>query len=202
MHHPYRKHTVISIADILLSAHAILSRPYDVCKQPVNVATALYGKRSQTKCVCRACRHRIPFDGLPQALSRYDAHAQVLRSSQHNKIHPEPAGKDAFLLGVDSHIDSSAHCGVLICFVCLAVTLCTAAHLVAHLRRVQQARNATQLCPFMPVLCWHPTPSSQHGPDISGLKPNLQQEWDHAKKQSSRQHSGHTTNRQKGLVEV
>lgn len=35
-----------------------------------------------------------------------------------------------FQVCVDSHFVSSAQCGVQVCFVCLAVTLCTAAHFV------------------------------------------------------------------------
>ena len=102
-----------------------------------------------------------------------------------------------FLLCVDSHIGSSAQCGVLVCSVCLAaqshVTLCTAAHSVLYVCRVRQARNATRLCPVMPVLCWHPSaifpartrhqqPEAKSAAGVASCQ-----------KQSSWQHSGEAT---------
>ncbi len=40
-----------------------------------------------------ACRHQQSFSAERQAVFRQAAHAKVLRSSQHNRTHPELAGK-------------------------------------------------------------------------------------------------------------
>lgn len=60
--------------------------------------------------------------------------------------------------------------------------MCTAAHTVLPLS-ADSSRQGTQHSSAQSCLCCAGTqvPSSQQGPDISSLKPNLQKEWDHAK---------------------
>ncbi len=82
---------------------------------------------------------------------------------------------------VDSHIVSSAQYGVLVCFVCLAVTLCVAAHTVLHLQSPAGRERNTALpshaCVVLAPKCHLPSTDQTS----AALKPNLQQEWHHAK---------------------
>lgn len=52
---------------------------------------------TQTYCACMACRHQQSFSAEHQVPFRHAALAKVLRSSQHNRAHPELAGKHIIL---------------------------------------------------------------------------------------------------------
>lgn len=82
-------------------------------------------KVMQTYCACIACRHQPSFSDERQALFRHASHAEVLRSRQHNRVHPELAGKHTLLpLCLFPRCYCSTMCGT--CLFC--VSLCDSVH--------------------------------------------------------------------------
>ena len=145
-----------------------------------------------------ACRHQQSFSAERQALFRHAAHAEVLRSSQHNRAHHELAGKHTILT---LRLFPSRYFSTM-CSVYLHVTLCMTPQLVLYLRRVQLAKNATQLFPFMPVLCWPPSATAPARTRHQWPKVNSAAGVGSCQKLSSWQHSGETILYRKGLVEM
>ena len=146
----------LNVADILLSAHAILSQPYGIIfannqNQLVKSASRVYLWQEDS----RRNVHIRPADNFRVVVcfALFQDMTHVLKRRVQAYATKYALNQQAS----GSSIASSAQCGVLVCFVCVAVTLCIAAHTLLQPCRVQQARNATQLCPFMPVLCWYPS---------------------------------------------